>query len=420
VPEVFARAEKPGSVKTSVHPWQRKARILVTCARHVPPLLKMELAELGFHAVGETETAVMTEGTLADCMRLNLWLRTAHRVHWHLASFTASAPEEFYRELSKCPWEAWISPDEYLTVASAVRNNTIKDYRYANLKCKDAICDRLRSVSGRRPNSGAEMKGVCVFVYWQDRDVSVYFDTSGEALSKRGYRRQSVEAPMQETLAAAVVLASGWKGESHFVNPMCGSGTLAIEAALLATHCAPALARTEFAFMHLKGYDPRAWERLREDAACARREWRGYSIVASDHNPAAVRIAKENAARAGVAGCMEFHICDFAATPLPESGGVIFMNPEYGERMGETQALIPVYRRIGDFLKHSGSAWRGYVFTGNPKLFNKVSLRPDRMWTFFSGGMECRLLEFRVYAGKAGEMDAARNNEKERGEEEKL
>lgn len=400
-------------MKAVLPSWNEKSRVLVTCARNVPPILKTELATLGFPALAETDSSVVTEGTLADCMRLNLWLRTAHRVHWQMAAFKAGTPDEFYREMVRLPWEKWISPDEYLTVSSAVRNATIKDYRYANLKCKDAVCDRLRSVCGRRPNSGSEMKGTSLFVYWQDREVSVFLDTSGEALSKRGYRLRTVQAPMQETLAAAVVLAAGWQGHSHFVNPMCGSGTLPIEAALIATHRAPALTRTNFAFMHIRGFDAEAWVRLRKEANEAILESIDCRIVASDRDAGAVEIAKENAARAGVAEKIAFHVCDFAATPLPEGGGMVVMNPEYGLRTGETQALVPVYRRIGDFLKRCGPAWRGYVFTGNPKLFNKVSLHPDREWTFFSGGTECRLLEFQIYAGKAGKvgLSAGKNHE---------
>lgn len=218
--------------------------------------------------------------------------------------------------------------------------------------------------------------------------------------AKRGYRLRALTAPMQETLAAAILLSIGWHGETHFVNPMCGSGTLAIEAALIATQRAPALTRESFAFQHLREFDANAWERLRSNSRRAIRSLDAVKIMATDHDDNAIAASLENAERAGVREVIACRVCDFLETPLPEGGGVILLNPEYGRRTGETQALVHVYRRIGDFFKRCGPDWRGYVFTGNPKLFNKVSLHPNRHWTFFSGGLECRLLEFEIYAGK--------------------
>lgn len=388
-------------MKTTKPDWRQRNRILLTCARGTADLVKRELSALGYPAFDETDSAVGTEGDLFDAMRMNLWLRTAHRVLWQVGAFSAATPDEFYRGVKTLPWEMWIEPDGYLTVSSVVNNSTIRDFRFANQKCKDAICDRIRAARGRRPDSGPEMRGVCVFVFWDNQSVSVYLDTSGEALSRRGYRLRSVQAPMQETLAAAVIARTGWSGREHFVNPMCGSGTLAIEAALLGANRAPALTRKQFAFMFIRGYDPSVWTVLRNKAEQQILPSPDVQIVATDHDPQAVAAARENAVLAGVSDWIRFAVCDFAETPMPKGGGVVALNPEYGRRMGETQALIPIYRRIGDFLKQCGPAWRGYVFTGNPKLFNKVSLRPDQQWTFWSGGMECRLLEFSIYAGKA-------------------
>lgn len=380
--------------------WSERSSILVTCAPKTGSVLAGELQALGFSVSRQKDSAVWTEGTLLDCMRLNLWLRTAHRVHWRVGKFEAATPDEFYRGAARVPWERWIEPSGYVSVSSAVVNPHIRDHRYVNLKCKDALCDRLRVTRGRRPDSGSELRGVSVFVHWHQRRVNVFLDTTGEALSKRGYRVRALTAPMQETLAAAILLTIGWRGETHFINPMCGSGTLAIEAALLATRRAPALTRETFAFQHLREFDANAWERLRTEARQAIRELGPIRIVATDHNESAIVATRENAKRAGVSEAIAYRVCDFSETPLPKGGGVIILNPEYGERMGETQALVRVYRCIGDFFKRCGPSWRGYVFTGNPKLFNKVSLRPDRHWTFFSGGLECRLLEFVIYVGK--------------------
>ena len=388
--------------------WERRSRILVTCARGTTDLLRNELSALGFVVSGEMDSGVFTEGNLLDAMRMNLWLRTAHRVHWQLGTLSADTPDELYRGVKALPWEHWIDPDGYLTVSSIVHNATIRDFRFANQKCKDAICDRMRAICKRRPDSGPEMRGVSVFVFWAERDVTIYLDTTGEALSKRGYRLRTVQAPMQETLAAAVVAATEWRGRGHFINPMCGSGTLAIEAALLCSNRAPALTRKQFAFMFIRGYDASAWTALRNEARRKVIAPSEIQLVASDRDATAVAAARMNAEAAGVAELIRFSVCDFSETPMPDGGGVVVLNPEYGRRMGETQALIPVYRRIGDFLKKCGPTWRGYVFTGNAKLFNKVSLKPNRQWTFFSGGIECRLLEFQIYAGRGPFF--ARNN----------
>ena len=374
-----------------------KTRILVTCPKEVPPLLAGEIEALGLPVLSRETAGVMTEGTLEDCMRLNLCLRTGHRVHRLVRNFDAADADALYQNIAAIPWEKHIREDGYISIASSVRNDTIRDNRYANLKCKDAICDRMREACGRRPDSGSELRGVVIFLHWHGNRCSVYFDTSGEPLSRRGYRRMAVRAPMQETLAAAVVMTTGWNGQGHFVNPMCGSGTLAIEAALIALGRAPGLLRQEFAFMHLKDFKRERWEAVRAEIAKQGRGSPSGRIVATDINPQAVAAARQNAADAGVESLIEFDVCDFAETRVPEGGGVVVFNPEYGERTGETQALIPVYRRIGDFLKQSCRGYRGYVFTGNSKLFNKVSLKPSRQWTLFNSNIECRLLEYEVF-----------------------
>jgi putative N6-adenine-specific DNA methylase len=204
---------------------------------------------------------------------------------------------------------------------------------------------------------------------------------------------------MQETLAAAVVLATGWLGDGSFINPMCGSGTLAIEAALIALDRPPGSLRGNFGFMHLLGYNETLWQELREVARKRSRKAMVGRIIATDINPDAIDAAKKNAVTAGVEQVIEFSVCDFAATEVPASGGVVVMNPEYGERMGEVPELEPVYKGIGDFLKQKCGGYTGYVFTGSPALAKKVGLKPKRRVPFWNSGIECRLLEFDLYAG---------------------
>ncbi|HEY6012001.1 MAG TPA: class I SAM-dependent RNA methyltransferase [Nitrospirota bacterium] len=375
-----------------------RSKILITCPKGIPPILKQELAALRFPVVSENISGVETEGTLDDAMRLNLLLRTGHRVLFLLDEFSARNADALYRELMHIPWENHIPEDGHLCVTSSVDNPTIRDSRFASLKCKDAIVDRIAGRLGRRPDSGSGRDRSVVHLYWKNDCCSVYLDTSGEPLSRRGYRKIPLSAPMQETLAAAVVLATGWDGSVPFINPMCGSGTLAIEAALVGLKRAPGILRSNFGFMHLKGFNEGTWSELRGNARRGAAKSIAGKIIASDISAPAVEAAKKNAAAAGVEHVIEFHVCDFSDTPLP-GGGIIVMNPEYGERMGETSALEVVYKNIGDYFKQKCRGYTGYVFTGNPALAKKVSLKPARSMQFFNSGIECRLLEYELYEG---------------------
>ena len=232
-----------------------KNKILITCSKGIPPVLAQELTGLGFPVLAAGNAGVETEGDMRDAMALNLRIRTGHRVLMELAEFRANGPDELYRGVKTLPWETLIPADGYLCVTSSVQMESIRDQRFASLKCKDAIVDRIKEHAGRRPDSGSDRTRAVVHLYWAEGSAAVYLDTSGEPLSRRGYRKIPLAAPMQETLAAAVVLATGWAGEGSFVNPMAGSGTLAIEAALIGLNRAPGLLRTNFGFMHLLGFD---------------------------------------------------------------------------------------------------------------------------------------------------------------------
>ena len=259
--------------------------------------------------------------------------------------------------------------------------------------------DRIRERRGQRPDSGPEKDRVVVNLYWKGDVCSVYFDTSGEALCRRGYRNIPMTAPMQETLAAAVIMASGWKGAGNFINPMCGSGTLAIEAALIALNRASGLLRNNFGFMHLKGFNEHLWNDLRARAKREAKKTINCRIIAGDIKKEAIEAAKKNAATAGVDHLIEFSVCDYSETILPEGGGVVMLNPEYGERMGKLKELESVYKGVGDFIKQKCGGYTGYIFTGNFELAKKVGLKAKRRIPFFNGGIECRLLEYELYEG---------------------
>jgi 23S rRNA (guanine2445-N2)-methyltransferase len=377
----------------------KKNRVLITCPKGITPFLKEEIIRLGFPILSESIAGIGTEGTIDDTLALNLLLRTGHHVLFLIKEFRAHDPDDLYHSLSEIAWEKYIAEDGYICVTSSVDNPNIRDSRYANVRCKDAIVDRIREKRGQRPDSGPDKDGVVVNLYWKNDVCSVYFDTSGEPLSRRGYRKIPMKAPMQETLAAAVILATGWNGSTHFVNPMCGSGTLAIEAALLALNKAPGLLRNNYGFMHLRGFNKSLWGNLREKAKKETKKILQCRILATDIRREAVEAARKNAATAGVEHLIEFGVCDYSDTAIPDGRGVVVLNPEYGERMGKIQELEGVYKGIGDFFKQKCRGYSGYIFTGNLDLAREVGLRTKRRLQFFNSGIECRLLEYELYEG---------------------
>ncbi len=336
-------------------------------------------------------------GTLEDAITLNYCLRTANRVLFLIDEFKASTPDQLYRELLRIRWEDYIASDGYVSIHGYVRNEHINDPRFAFMRVKDAVVDRINDKKGRRPDSGPDMSRAVLYIHWANDLAALYMDTSGETIAKHGYRKIPFKAPMMESLAAAVIMATRWKKDDVFINPMCGSGTLAIEAALMVKGEWPGKFRDNFSFMHFLKYNSTAWEKLRN--ASVQSAGNMPQIIASDHDREALNAARTNARMAGVADMIRFELCDFSETTIPNGEGIIIMNPEYGERLGVTNQLQDVYKAMGDFLKHGGKGKTGYIFTGNPDLAKKIGLRSSRKIPFLNGRIECRLLEFELYSG---------------------
>lgn len=375
-------------------------RIIVTCSNRLSPFLQQEVLELGFTPVRTFKTGVELTGTLADCIKLNLNLRCASQVLFSIKEFTANNADELYKMLIDFEWEDIIPANGYFSITSNVDNDTINNSLYANVKVKDAIVDRFRDRTGQRPNSGPELDKTVIHLYWKESVAEIFIDTSGETLSKHGYRKIPGKAPMLEALAAATLLATKWDRKSPFINPMCGSSTLAIEAALLATNRRPGLYRTNYAFMHLVGYKDEMYHQQRKRLDEAIIEVPGLIIIATDISEDAINISKINAGAAGVAHLIEFATGDFETTNIPEGqSGVIYFNPEYGDRLGEAADLQITYGRIGDFMKKKCKGYTGYIFTGNLELAKKIGLKPSRRIEFYTSKIDCRLFEYELYAG---------------------
>lgn len=375
------------------------ARIVVTCSKRLAPYLEQEIVELGFKPVRTFITGVELSGSVNDCIKLNLNLRCASQVLYSLKEFTCDGPDSLYDNLVRYPWEALLEPDGYLSITSNATHFTVNNEMFVNVKVKDAIADRMRRETTRRPDSGSELKGAVFHLYWKDERAEIFLDTSGETLAKHGYRKIPGKAPMLESLASATVLATKWDRKSPFVNPMCGSATVAIEAALIATNRRPGLFRKNYSFMHVKGYDANVYESENKTLQDQINEVPGLKILASDISEDAINISKINAGIAGVEQLIEFQLCDFELTAIPETPGVVYFNPEYGERLGEVSALEETYARLGDFMKKKCQGYLGYIFTGNLDLAKKIGLKASRRIEFYTSIIDCRLLEYELYGG---------------------
>jgi len=393
--------------------------IIISCAKELSRWTEIEVEDMGYKPIEVTENTVVIRGSMRDVMKLNLNLRTAHRVLVPLLRTTCRNIKELYQAAASIDWENLIEADGYFSVSSIVHNYTIRDTRLPSLYTKDAIADRMREKCQRRPDSGGENKGSAVFVYWERNEVLIYLDTSGEPLSKRGYRKIPGSAPMQETLAAACIMALRWDRKSPFISPMCGSGTPAIEATLMAMNRAPGALKGHFAFQSIKGYTsiipgesapnvaPRQrngatpeqiWKEIVLDAKSKETTENLPPIIATDISPEAVENAHSNAISAGVAPYITFKACDFGETDVPQGDakGVVFFNPEYGIRLGTYEELAPVYTRIGTFMNEKCHGYTGGLITGNPDLARLVDLYYKTRVPFFNGPIDCRLF---IYPG---------------------
>jgi 23S rRNA G2445 N2-methylase RlmL len=382
-----------------VNPFTTRDRIVITCNKRLAPFLAQEVDELGFVIQRKFQTGVEVEGSLEDCIRLNLNLRCASQVLYSIKAFRADRPDDVYKNVLSIPWEKMLANDSYFSVTSTVDHFTVNNNLFVNVKVKDAIVDRIRQLTGIRPDSGPDLSHAVVHLYWKEEHAEVFLDTSGPTLAKHGYRKIPGKAPMLEALASATILAMKWDRKSPFVNPMCGSGTLAIEAMLIATNRRPGLFRSNYGFMHITGFRQEMYDQERQRLDEQIREVPGLFAITTDNRQDAIDITLVNAKAAGVDSMLRCQVCDFTETEIPETPGVICINPEYGERMGEVSELEGTYKRIGDFLKQKCKGYLGYIYTGNLDLAKKIGLKASRRIEFYSAKLDCRLLEYELYGG---------------------
>ena len=372
-------------------------RYFATCARGLEPVLAGELSSLGASPVEAGRGGVTFGGDAAMLYRACLWLRTAVRVLRPLREFDARTPEELYDAVRAIDWGEWMTPDQTLAVDCNVRDSGITHSQYAARRVKDAICDQFRERVGRRPSVDTERPMIGLNLHVSKNRAILSLDSSWDSLHKRGYRPVQPVAPLNEALAAGLLLHSGWDGTTPLADPLCGSGTFCIEGAWVALNRAPGLTRKWFAFQGWPGFDRALWNAIRDDARHAVRKQLPAPIAGSDVRHDAVEFSRGNARAAGVGNLLRFERRDVkdARPPCAEPGTVI-CNPPYGERIGEEKELIGLYARIGDVVASHWPGWRLLVFTSNTMLARKVGLKVVKKWPFFNGSLECFLWEFRA------------------------
>lgn len=357
-------------------------------------VLASELTALGAQNVKVENRAVICSGGLETIYKINLHSRTAIRVLKLISTQHASDEKGFYQAVKRIDWSPWIGPNGTLAVDANVYSSFTTHSLYLAQLTKDAIADQIRETTGNRPSVDLENPTLRIAVNLFQDTVHVFLDSSGESLHKRGYRKKSGEAPLSETLAAGMVKLSEWDGKSPLLNPMCGSGTLCIEAGLIARNIAPGLLRDRYAFQSWSDYDGSLFQRLKSEARNQIKKDVTVSILGFDHDPLVIEIARENIERASLSDLIQLKTIDFFDFE-PGEPGTVLMNPPYDERL-PVDNVADLYQRIGDRLKASYGGWNAFILCGNLEAVKYVGLRSSRKIPVFNGPIECRILKYEM------------------------
>lgn len=364
-----------------------------TCAPGIEPLLHGEARALKLAKIERQVGGVRFEGSLEDAWRANLWLRTAVRVLHRLTRFPASDGEALFEGASSVDWTRYLRSDGTLWIDAQTKESALDHSHYVEQRVKDAIVDQLRQPDGTRPEISREDPDLRVHVHlWRDR-VTLSLDSSGESLHKRGWRQKQGRAPLAETLAAAMLLHSGWDGRSPLLDPFCGSGTLLVEAASLAAGRAPGLTRRRFGFESWPGHDERAFRAFVEKARSAERPLKKLTLWGADIDPERVSEARENAASAGFEDRIQLEVAD-AKQFAPRRGwnGFVVTNPPYGERVGDPAQLTTLYASFGRALREHCAGYRYAILSGNARWLEPLALKASESLALTNGSIECELL----------------------------
>jgi putative N6-adenine-specific DNA methylase len=377
-----------------------------SCPRGLETPLAAELVAVGAQNSRVTHGGVAFAGDWATCYRANLYSRLATRILWRFSYAPYCREEDIYRQAASLPWEKQFAVFRTFRVQTTATRSPLKSIDFVTLRVKDALCDRFRAQCGERPNVETREPDVRIQVHLSEQECTLYLDTSGAPLWQRGLRHANVEAPLKENLAAGILMLSGWQPGMPLFDPMCGSGTFALEAACMALSRPPGLERTRFGFEALQSYQREVWTEIRNAALARVEERRFLNLWASDIDPRAVRATRKNLKDAGLEGAVEVAEGDFLAATAPAETGILVANPPYGERMGELDRLAELYPAMSAVLKRQFPGWRAFFLTADARFPKLLRLRPSRKMPLRNGALECRLYEIELMAGSCRKVKA--------------
>lgn len=369
-----------------------------TCPRGLEGVLVEELSRLNITASKPLKGGVVFRGDWAACYRVNLESRIASRVLWQIAQGNYQNENTLYETALALPWQSWFAAQRTIRVNLTAIKSPLRSLDFATLRIKDAICDRFRQHGGQRPSVDTANPDMRIHAFLEQNQLTLYLDTSGEALFKRGLRQSQGDAPLRENLAAGLLALTGWVPGTPLLDPMCGSGTLLLEAAQIACRIAPGSGRS-FAFEKLNFFDEPLWSQIRQTAIARQQPPVFHDIYGSDLYGDVLTGARDNLEHAGLTACVHLKQANVLEISAPAPSGILLTNPPYGVRVGDPQDLLELYPKLGDVLKRKFSGWRAYLFTADPMLAKLIRLSPSRRTPLFNGALECRLLEYKLVAG---------------------
>ena len=373
-------------------------KLVVKTSHGLEEILAEELTALGAAEVTKLNRAVSCEGDLTLMYKINYRVRTALRVLVPIFEFSARDEQILYKRALALPWERYIKKNFTFAIDSTVTSDVYTHSKYVALKTKDAIADRFREKYGHRPNVDVDRPDVQFNIYVSDTNFSISLDSSGDSLHKRGYRDNRHPAPLNEVMAAGLIYLSGWDQETPLYDPMCGSGTIPIEAAMMAANIPPGLYKSRYNFMNWHNFDKAAWEQVKAEADALRRPCK-VKIYASDINMRAVNMARVAAMKFDLNNAIEFKKSSFEKLTPSTTEGLIIMNPPYGERLDDEDTDV-LYKAIGDAFKQNYAGFTAWILSSNRESLKKVGLRTDKKIIVFNGPLECRFQKYSLYAGR--------------------
>lgn len=372
-------------------------QFFVSTAKGLSDVLVEEMIQLGIPKPRKTSAGAFFDGNWEDVYRLNLRSRVASRILKPLIEFTAYDGEELYGQVKKLQdFSRYLTPEQTFMIDSSVKESKIHDQRFVAMKVKDAVVDQLRDKFGERPDVSKDNPDVRFYIKGYKNNYSLAVDTSGESLFMRGYRMEAGEAPLKENLAAALIMMTEWKKDMPIVDLTCGSGTILIEAAMMAMNMSPGIHRREFGFQRFKSFNEEAWNTVLDEAVAEEVEDVPFKFYGYDVDRKVLQKAKANARRAGVDHLIEFRSEGVATVQPPCEKGIVIINPPYGTRLGEEDNLRDVYRDLGHSLKTRFAGWDVFVLSGNKDLIGDLKLKASRKHFVYNGSLECRFLKYSI------------------------